>query len=119
MLLTSVCSGENQGHFLLRHEREMKDIGGHMVFILQGGHFTVHSDLNVIALSIANLRDYGCDGQSVSLIGKREHGSRKRSRSIITQKLLFWAQMIKNCILSCCTPTWEERNSKDPTSTGL
>ena len=55
--LTSICSGENQGHFLFRHEREMKDIGGHMLFILKRGHLTVNSDLNVIPLSKADLSD--------------------------------------------------------------
>lgn len=55
--LTSVCSGENQGHFFFGHEREMKDIGGHMLFTLKRGHFTVYSDLNVLVLSKANLGD--------------------------------------------------------------
>lgn len=57
LLLTSVCSGENQGHFFFWHEREMKDIGGHMLFTLKRGHFAVYSDLNVIVLSKANLGD--------------------------------------------------------------
>lgn len=57
MLLTSVGSGENQGHFFFWHEREMEDIGGHMLFIRKRGHLTVHSDLNVIVPSKANLRD--------------------------------------------------------------
>ena len=55
--LTSICFRENQGHFLFRHEREMKDIGGHMLFILKRGHLTVNSDLNVIPLSKADLSD--------------------------------------------------------------
>lgn len=56
-LLTSICSGENQGHFFFRHEGEMKNIGSHMLFILKRGHLTVYSDLNVILLSKANLKD--------------------------------------------------------------
>lgn len=60
----------------------MKDIGSRMLFILQGGHFTVDSDLNVIVLSIANLRDYGHASQSVNHTGKREQGSHKGSSSV-------------------------------------
>lgn len=38
-----------------------------MLFIVQRGHFTMYSDLNVIALSKANLRDQRHDSQSISL----------------------------------------------------
>lgn len=118
LLLTSICSGANQGHFFFRHEREMKDIGGRMLFILERGHFTVYSDLNVIALSKAHLRDHRHSSQSTAL----GRGKKVVIRETVTLEIktsLLGPNDKKLYFVSHCTPTCEERNSSDPTSTGF
>lgn len=45
----------------------MKDIGGHMLTTVKRGHFTMDSDLNVIVLGEAYLKDYRYKILSVAL----------------------------------------------------